>query len=193
MDVGDGLTPRGVGGEFAMNGVRKLATFGIGQNRNLVIDLGAAVPGTVIPSSGILRFRNGSTACWENAAGTNGLCQTTDANDHFSFDQGIVTPTYNTTTMCVNFWGQCGNAAAGSVGFSMGAQSIIVTTTAVTAHSQIFVQEDSSLNNVLGVPCNTTPGRSYIISGRTPGVSFDVTSSATPEGKPACLSYHIVN
>ncbi|HXA00166.1 MAG TPA: hypothetical protein VN025_20580 [Candidatus Dormibacteraeota bacterium] len=193
LDVGDGLTTRGVGGEFAMSGTRKLASFGIGQNRTLVIDMGTSVPGSVIPSSGTLRFRNGSTICWQNAQGSSGLCQGTDANDHFSFDSGIVTATYNTATSCANFWGQCGSSAAGSVALSPNAQSLVISTTAVTAQSQIFVQEDSSLNGVLGITCNTNPGRSYLVSSRTPGNSFQITVSSPPEGAPACLSYHIIN
>jgi len=193
MNVGDGVTPRGVGGEFAMSGTRKLATFGTIGNRTMLIDMGANPPGTAWPSSGILRFRNGSTACWENAGGTNGLCQGTDAKDRFNFDGGVVTPTYNTATICTNFWGQCNSAAAGSVGLSLGASSLIVWTTAVTSQSQIFVQEDSSLGSVLGITCDTKPGRSYLILNRTPGVSFEIVASSTPTGSPACLSYHILN
>jgi hypothetical protein len=193
LDVGDGLTARGVGGEFAMSGTRKLATFGIGANRNLVIDMGASVPGMVLPTSGILRFRNGSTVCWQNVSGSSGLCQTTDANDHFSFDGGVVAPTYNTSTSCANFWGQCGSSAAGAVGLSVGAQSLTVSTTVVTARSQIFVQEDSSLSSVLGIACNTTPGRTYMVTSRNPGASFQITASSTPAGSSACLSYSVIN
>jgi hypothetical protein len=176
-----------------MSGTRKLATFGIGANRNLVIDMGASIPGTVIPSSGILRFRNGSTVCWQNVLGSNGLCQSTDAKDHFSFDSGVVTPTYSTATICASFWGQCGSAAAGSVALSSGASSLLVSTTAVTSQSQIFVQEDSSLSTLLGITCNTKPGRTYMVVNRSPGISFEITANSTPGEEPACLSYHIVN
>lgn len=193
MDVGNGLTPRGVGGEFALSGTRSLASFGVAQNRTLLIDMGTVPPGTVMPSTGILRFLNGSTICWENVSGTNPLCQSTDSHDHFSFDRGVVTPTYNTSTVCVSVWGQCGSAAAGSVAFSPGADSILVSTTAVTAQSQIFVQEDSSLSSLLGVTCENKLGRTYLITSRTPGVSFAVTVSSPPVAASACLSFHIVN
>jgi hypothetical protein len=193
MDVGDGLSPRGIGGEFAMSGTRKLASFGILQNRTLVIDMAANVPGRVMPSSGVLRFRNGSTACWANGAGTGQLCAATDSRDHFSFDGGVSTPSYSTSTQCGNFWGQCGSASAGSVGLSTGARSILISTTAVTAQSQIFIQEDASLGSALGVTCDPNPGRSYLIVNRTPGVSFEIVASSTPAGAPACLSYHILN
>lgn len=193
MDVGNGVSSRGVGGEFAMSGTRSLASFGIGQNRTLLIDMGSVPSGTVMPTTGILRLLNGSTVCWENGAGTGPLCQTTDSQDRFSFDRGVVTSTYGTATNCASFWGQCGSAAAGSVAFTTGANSILISTTAVTAQSQIFVQEDSSLGNVLGITCETRPGRTYLIANRTPGVSFEVTVSSAPTQAPACLSYHIVN
>src|SRR5215475_1760353 len=152
-----------------MSGTRKLASFGILQNRTLVIDMAANVPGTVMPSSGVLRFRNGSTACWANVAGNGQLCAATDSRDRFSFDSGVSTPSYSTTTHCENFWGQCGSASAGSVGLSTGARSVLVSTTAVTAQSQIFIQEDASLGSSLGVACDQNPGRTYIVVNRTPG------------------------
>lgn len=193
MDVGDGVSARGIGGEFAISGGRKLASFGTLGNRTMVIDLGVTPTGAVLPASGVLRFRNGSTVCWENVESTSGLCQTTDAKDRFSFDGGVVTPTYNTATTCASFWGQCGSAPAGAVAFSHGAISISVFTTAVTSQSQIFLQEDSTLGPALGVTCNTTPGRSFLVTNRTPGFSFEVTANSPPTGAPVCLSYHIMN
>jgi hypothetical protein len=193
LGVGDGITPRGPGAEFVLSGTRKLAAFGIQASRTLEVDTGATPSGVVMPASGILRFRNGSTVCWENVGGTNGLCQSTDPNDRFSFDGGVVTPTYSTSSNCANFQGQCGSASAGFLLLPLGATSAVVYTTAVTPQSQIFIQEDSSLNNVLGTACDATIGRTYQITGRTPGVAFRVTSSAAPAGNAACLSYHIVN
>lgn len=192
LDVGDGATGA-TAGEFTMSGGRKLAAFGPSSNRVLEIDMGAAPTGSAMPGSGTLRLRNGSTACWENAGNTGQLCQSTDANDRFSFDGGVVTPTYSTTTICANFQGQCGNAAAGSVVFPVQSTSVVVYTTVVTQQSQIFVMEDSSLSSLLGVSCNSIIGRTYLITGRTPGVGFRVTASSAPGGNPACLSYHVVN
>jgi hypothetical protein len=192
LDVGDGLTGSAAG-EFTMSGSRRLAAFGTHNNRVLEIDMGAVPSGPDMPSSGTLRMRNGSTACWQNAKDTGQLCQSTDANDRFSLDGGVVTPTYSTSTSCANFQDQCGSAAAGSVAFPAQSTSIVVYTTAVTPQSQIFIQEDSSLNTVLDVSCNATLGRSYQITGRTPGVGFRVTSSSAPLGSAACLSYHILN
>ena len=105
----------------------------------------------------------------------------------------MVTPAYSTAAICSNFWGQCNTAAAGTVGLSVGASSIRVWTTAVTAQSQIFVQEDSSSGSILGITCDTKSGRSYLILNRTPGVSFEIVASSTTTVAPACLNYHILN
>jgi hypothetical protein len=193
LSTGDGLNQRGTGGELVISGTRKLASFGILANHTMEIDTGAVPAGTVMPGSGILRFRNGSTNCWENVAGTSGVCQTTDAKDHFSLDNGVVTPTYNTTTSCASFAAQCGSAAAGSIGIPDNQATAFVSTTAVTAQSQIFLQEDTTLGTALGVLCNASFGRTYHITGRQPGAGFTITASAAPTGAPACLSYHIIN
>lgn len=193
MDVGDGLSPTGVGGQFAMSGTRKLAGFGRVGTQTLEIDMGATPSGAAMPTTGILRLRNGSSVCWENVAATNPLCQSTNANDQFSFDGGVSTTTYNTSTVCASIAAQCGTAAAGSFTLPLGSRILTVSTTAVTAQSQIFIQEDSSLSGVLGTACSTTAGRSYIVSTRMPGVGFTITANSFPEGEPACLSYHIMN
>lgn len=192
LDVSDGTTGANAG-EFTMSGSRKLAAFGPSSNRVFEVDMGAIPSGPAMPASGTLRLRNGSTACWENVGGSGELCQSTDQNDRFAFDGGVVTPTYATATICANFQGQCGSAAAGSVTFPAQSTSMVVFTTLVTPQSQIFVMEDSSLSGVLGIPCNSTIGRVYQITGRTPGVGFRISASSAPSGNPACLSYHIVN
>jgi hypothetical protein len=193
LSVGDGSTTRGTGGEFAMSGVRKLATLGILQNRTITFDTGANPSGTVMPATGIVRLRNGSTVCWENVAATNALCQGTDAGDHFSFDGGVSAPNYHTATRCADPGGQCAGAAAGSVVMQPGSTSVVVYTTAVNNESQIFVQEDSSMGSLLGVTCNSTIGRSYQVTQRLAGVGFRIATATAPQQTSACLSYHIVN
>lgn len=155
--------------------------------------MGAAPSGANLPSTGTLRMRNGSTVCWQNVAESASLCQSTNAKDSFTFDGGVVTPAYFTAANCASFQAECSNAAAGSVAFPAGSTSINIYTTVVTQQSQVFVQEDSSLGTLLGIPCNQTIGRTYQITGRTPGVGFRVTTNAAPNGAAACLSYHIVN
>ena len=87
----------------------------------------------------------------------------------------------------------CGSAGAGSVAIAGGATTLVVDTSAVTANSQIMLQEDSSLGAKLSVTCNTTAGRTYTVSARTAGTSFTITSSSAPATNPACLSYVIIN
>jgi len=192
LDVGDGATGA-TAGEFTMSGTRQAAAFGTHNNRVLYIDMGATPSGVNLPSSGTVRMRNGSSVCWQNKAESASLCQSTSANDNFTFDGGVATPAYFTSSTCSSFVGQCGSAAAGSFSFPPGVTSVDISTTVVTLQSQIFVQEDTSLGQILGVPCNQSVGRIYQITGRTPGVGFRVTTNSTPNAEPACLSYHIVN
>ncbi|HLK04880.1 MAG TPA: hypothetical protein VKT53_10615 [Candidatus Acidoferrum sp.] len=192
IDVGDGATGA-TAGEFTMSGTRQAAVFGTHNNRVLQIDMGATPSGVNLPSTGTLRVRNGSSVCWQNVEESASLCQSTNVKDSFTFDNSVTTPAYFTATNCTSFQGQCGNAAAGSVAFPPESTSINIYTSVVTQQSQIFVQEDSSLGTLLGIPCNQTVGRTYQITGRTPGVGFRVTTNATPNGAAACLSYHIVN
>lgn len=192
IDVGDGLTGA-PGGEFTMSGTRQAAVFGTHNNRVLQIDMGATPSGANLPSAGTLRMRNGSSVCWQNKEESASLCQSTNPKDNFTFDGGVMTPAYFTASNCASYQAQCANAAAGSVAFPPEATSINIYTTVVTDQSQIFVQEDASLGNLLGIACNQLLGRTYQISGRTPGVGFRVSTSTAPNTNAACLSFHIVN
>lgn len=90
----------------------------------------------------------------------------------------------------------CSAAAAGSVVIAAAATSVVVNTTAVTANSQIFVQNDSSLGTKLSVTCNT---QSSLVLGaprvtaRTAATSFTITIEVGPTTNPMCLSYAIIN
>lgn len=87
----------------------------------------------------------------------------------------------------------CAAAPAGSVVIAAAGTTVTVNTTAVTASSQVLVYEDSSLGTKLGVTCNTTIVRLYVVTARTASTSFTITTSAAPITNPACLSYMIVN
>ena len=87
----------------------------------------------------------------------------------------------------------CGSDGAGSVALAASTTSLVVNSTAVTANSQIMIQEDSSLGSKLSVTCNSVLGRSYMVTARSAGTSFTITSSSAPSTNPACLSYVIVN
>jgi len=107
----------------------------------------------------------------------------------------LVVSSYRTLSKCasVNSPAKCEDVPAGSFLLPVGATIIKVNTTLVTANSQILVIEDSSLGPVLGVSCNKTTGRTYMIADRDPGRSFTVSSSFAPTDKPACLSFQLLN
>lgn len=104
---------------------------------------------------------------------------------------------YGTMTNCADSAGAaaCGAAPAGSFVIDAGSTSTVVSTTAVTANSEIFVEYDSSLGTRLGVTCNTNRATAAFISvtARTAATSFTVTISGTLAVNPGCFSYHIVN
>jgi hypothetical protein len=87
----------------------------------------------------------------------------------------------------------CAAAPAGMVVIAAAGTTVTVNTTAVTANSEIFLQEDSSAGTRLGATCNTTLGRSYVPTARVAGTSFTITASAAPATNPACLSYRLLN
>ena len=88
----------------------------------------------------------------------------------------------------------CGSAAAGMVVVAASAATVVVDTTAVTANSEIFVQEDTTLGTALSVTCNTsnvTP--TPYVSARTAATSFTITVSGSVTTNPLCLTYRIIN
>lgn len=91
----------------------------------------------------------------------------------------------------------CGAAAAGSVAIPAGTNvTLVVDTTAVTANSQIFLNEDESLGTKLGITCNSTLATVAVaipVVARTAGVSFSIEYSGTITGNSACISYFLVN
>ena len=107
----------------------------------------------------------------------------------------IVVSSYRTLSNCtsVDSPAKCEAAPAGSFLLAAGATIAKVNTTVVTAKSQILIIEDSSLGPLLGVSCNKTAGRTYMIMDRDPGRSFTVSSSLAPNYKPACLSFQLLN
>jgi hypothetical protein len=103
------------------------------------------------------------------------------------------TAAYKTASNCQSAGGTCGSAAAGQVTIAASASTVTVATTAVTASSEIFVQEDQTLGTALSVTCNTGTVRTYYVTTRTAATSFVITASAAPLTNPACLTYHIIN
>lgn len=107
----------------------------------------------------------------------------------------ITGATYATATNCASKFNPavCGSASAGHFAIAAATTSVVVNTTAITANSQVFVTENSDMGSRIAVTCNTTLGRSYVVTARTAGTSFTITTSAAPVTDPACLAYHIVN
>lgn len=135
-----------------------------------------------VDSSGVLK--NNITLPGNNAGAT--------------FAGAITSPSYSTTTNCSDSAGAaaCGSAAAGSFVIDAAATSVVVSTTAVTANSQIIVQEDSSLGTRLSVTCNTQSVLLLgppVVTARTAGTSFTVSIVVGPTTNPACYNYKIVN
>ncbi|MFZ2621010.1 MAG: glycine-rich domain-containing protein [Minisyncoccia bacterium] len=136
-------------------------------------------------SAGLLSFGS-TTATSINIGRTNA---TTTVKGLLNITNlGTVSNCNSTTTPST-----CGSAPAGSVAMPTGGSTLVVNTTAVTANSQIFIMEDSSLGTRLGITCNTGTGRNYVINARTSGTSFTIKSSNNPVTNKACLSYWIVN
>lgn len=109
---------------------------------------------------------------------------------------GRVNPAlYGSLTNCSDSAGAaaCSAAPVGVVVIDAGATTVVVSTTAVTANSRIFIQEDPSLATALGITCNTTVVRTYAVTARTAATSFTVTTSAAPAVDPACINYWVVN
>jgi hypothetical protein len=107
----------------------------------------------------------------------------------------LVVSSYGTLSNCssVASPARCDSAPAGSFVLRVGSMTARVNTRAVTANSQILIIEDSSLGAKLGVSCNKTAGRTYMITDRAPGLSFTVSSSSAPTDNPACLSFQVLN
>ena len=176
----------------AGNGIFKQATGASDDNSDLFIRNG---------TNGGLALGAGNGTRWTifgPSSGNDGALIPNNPYDLGSAALPVRTATitsYNTATNCADSAGAaaCGAAAAGSVVMDAAATSVVVSTTAVTANSQIIVREDSSLNTRLSVTCNTTISRIYVVTARTAGTSFTITSSAAPVTNPACLSYFIFN
>lgn len=106
---------------------------------------------------------------------------------------------YTTQTNCSSSASpaSCGTAAAGSVAIPTGVNpTLVVTTSAVTANSQIFLHIDDTLGTKLSVTCNSTLATitgGMAITARTAATSFTISYNGTVTTNPVCVSYDIVN
>ncbi len=142
--------------------------------------------------SGVLRVGNGSSSISVPFTATS---TSITAGTTLSAGTTVSGTKFLTSTACASSASPavCSAAAGGFVVVAAAATTVVVNTTAVTANSQILVQEDSSLGTALSVTCNTTPATAPpTISARTAATSFTITTT-TPAVNPRCFSYGIVN
>jgi hypothetical protein len=105
--------------------------------------------------------------------------------------QVTVTPKLAYSPVCTST--SCAADPAGFVSIAVGSASVTVTTSAVTANSQILAQMDTSLASALGVTTCNNATKLYYVSARTPGTSFTISTATALATNPACLSYVIIN
>lgn len=160
---------------FAVTGAGT-STYTIGQNGTVTTDIRGPI------------LNGGSATCGGVNAGDVCLNEGTTTNGR------ATALLLGTVTNCSDGAGAaaCSAAPAGSVVIDDGATTVVVSTTAVTANSQIFAIFDSSLGTKLSVTCNTT-AVTPSISARTAATSFTITAADPAGANPACFSYFIVN
>lgn len=90
----------------------------------------------------------------------------------------------------------CGSASSGSAVIAAGTTTVTISTTAITAVSQIQITEDTSLGAGLGVTCNTQTdavlGTPHPTT-RTAAASFVVAVDVAPTVNPKCFNWTLIN
>lgn len=121
----------------------------------------------------------------------------TGATTYTTVYENLVPAKLSTISNCADSAGDaaCGAASAGAFVIDAADTNTVVSTTAVTANSQIFLQVDASLGTRLSVTCNTQDAGTFDIrvTARTAATSFTVTADAGPTTNPLCVNYFIVN
>ncbi len=122
---------------------------------------------------------------------------TLSAGGTLTVGTGIKSGNYQTVANCSSAASPavCAGAPSGSVAVPAGTNPTLqVNTTAVTANSQILLQEDESLGTKLTVTCQTAAlPTSTIITARSAGASFTIQSNGVFTTNPVCYSYTIIN
>jgi hypothetical protein len=160
---------------------------------------GYAGTGSFLPIPGLMLYR-GSPACVNSMEyfGTTVVADFPGLSLGSELEPGNGCPlgyapivSQGSQVQCLAAGGGCGIARNGSVAIATSATTVTVATTAVQTWSNIQVTEDAGKGTALGVTCNMTAGRSYLVGPVVPGVSFTITSSAAPTTNPACLDFAI--
>ena len=169
----------------SMTGATGALTFlglGAGTDENLVMDLNAANVATFTSGTGV------TLSDWSGI----GLRAPTVAST-----TSTTNPLYLTTTNCSDSAGDaaCGAAPSGAIVVDAADTATVVSTTAITANSNVFLQIDAGLGARLSVTCNTQAASVFNprVTARTAATSFTITVDAGPTTNPLCLVYWIVN
>ena len=107
--------------------------------------------------------------------------------------KAVVVPAIVATVKCNDIDGACASTFSGAVGIRQGNTTVTVSTTTLTASSDIFIGEDASLAPRLGGTCNPSTPSKYWVSSRVPGTSFTVSTNNAPVTNKACLSFTLIN
>lgn len=107
----------------------------------------------------------------------------------------LVAPQYQTSGNVASVNGQCGSAASGVFVMAANSSTFNVSTTAVTANSQIFLQIDYSQAARLGITINDAPTNTPLVIDREPGVGFTVQNADSGAGLEGAVpvSFFIIN
>jgi hypothetical protein len=90
-------------------------------------------------------------------------------------------------------YGSCTSAPAGIIAIPLESSKVTVSTTAVTAKSDIHVDENTTYRPLLGLTCDASFRRHYQIIQQVGGTGFTTTTDMRPNLNPACWSFTITN
>lgn len=208
----------GFGGNFVDLHVNNAASVLSISSTGLVTTSGGVLQGTAhqFGASGTVALRTGSTGIytWASSAAFNGTVDTVldrsaagvleiNAGTAAGSSGSIKVQAYLTSTNCAGVGTvaspsvvSCSSASAGAFACDVAASAATCTinTTAVTANSEIFVQEVASEGTRLSVTCNTAPTvtPAIVLATKTAGTGFTI-NMPTITTNPACFVYRILN
>jgi hypothetical protein len=183
----------------------QVAVSGFGNAYFGLNNSGGTVSGIPTGDAGIMTS-NSAPLC----LGTNSTCgvtidgsQNATAAAAFTATTSVTSPLYKTTTNCAAVGTAaspslvaCSAASSGafSCATNASAATCVISTTAVTANSRIFVQESAAEGTNLSVTCNTAPTvtPAILLASKSAATSFTI-NMPTITVNPACFVYWIVN
>ena len=202
FDISDPTTPTAISGyDLGAQRGQSIALFGkeiVILDDNSILHV-LEIPGLSIPSLNVDQLHVGTLIADQDIRAEGTILANTGlkAGPVGTGSQGPVSGTSYLAPNCADSAGAaaCSSYPTGAFVIDAGSTSTVVSTTAITATSRIFVQEDTSLGTELGVTCNTNIATIAFgrVSSRTAATSFTFTVSGTIAVNPACFSYWIIN